>query len=80
VLVTDDLDATSILRDRRIGDVGVAAIAAGADLLLVGIDHADECAAALERASIQGDLDFDRLSQAATRVERLAAASSQLAE
>jgi beta-N-acetylhexosaminidase len=78
-LVTDDLDAISILRDRQIGDVAVAAIAAGADLLLVAAAHADDCAEALEQAVRAGELDLDRLSDAAVRVERLAAASSQLA-
>ena len=77
-LVTDDLDAVSILRDRRFGDVAVAAIAAGADLLLVAAPHAEECAGALEQAVQSGTLDFERLSDAAVRVERLAAASSQL--
>ena len=78
-LVTDDLDAVSFLRDRRIGDVAVAAIAARADLLLVGASHADDCAEALEQAVLAGHLDIARLSEAAARVERLAAASSQLA-
>jgi beta-N-acetylhexosaminidase len=78
-LVTDDLDAISILRDRRIGDVAVAAIAAGADLLLVAAAHADDCTAALERAVRAGELAVERLSEAAARVECLAASSSQLA-
>jgi beta-N-acetylhexosaminidase len=78
-LITDDLDATSILRDREIGAVAVAAIAAGADLVLVAAAHADECAAALAQAVVSGDLDVERLSEAAGRTERLAAASSQLA-
>jgi beta-N-acetylhexosaminidase len=77
-LVTDDLDVASILRDRAIGDMAVAAIGAGADLLLVSAEHAEECAAALERAAVAGDLDCERLSDAAARVERLAAASVQL--
>jgi beta-N-acetylhexosaminidase len=78
-LITDDLDAVSILRDRPIGDVAVAAIAAGADLLLVAAVHAEDCAAALEQAVLSGDLEVERLSEAALRTERLAAASSQLA-
>ena len=72
ILVTDDLDAVSILGSRPVGAVAVEAIAAGADLLLVGAHAAGECADALAHAVRTGGLAFESLAEAAARVHRLA--------
>ena len=72
VLVTDDLDAVSILGRRPIGRVAVDAVSAGADLLLTGAHAAAECADALAQAVRTGDLELQRLTQAARRIDRLA--------
>ena len=79
VLVTDDLDAVSILGDRTVGQAAVAAVAAGADLLLVAAGAADECALAITEAVERGDLPRDLLSEAVGRVQRLTETSRQLA-
>jgi beta-N-acetylhexosaminidase len=71
-LVSDDLDAVGILRGRQVGDVAVASIAAGADLLLVAASAAAECAAALRAAVADGRLAAERLAEAAAGVSQLA--------
>jgi beta-N-acetylhexosaminidase len=73
-LVTDDLDAVGILRGRRVGDAAVAALAAGADLLLVAAAAAGECATAVATAVAGGRLPVERLIEAAARTGRLAPA------
>jgi len=73
-IITDDLDARSILRDSDLGAVAVEALAAGADLLLVGEERATECAAAIATAAEAGVLQPERLQRAAANVRRLARA------
>jgi len=63
----------SILRDSDLGAVAVEALAAGADLLLVGEERATECAAAIAAAEA-GALQPERLRRAAANVRRLARA------
>jgi beta-N-acetylhexosaminidase len=71
-LVSDDLDAVSIRRGRRIGDAAVASLAAGADLLLVSAAAAAESAAAIVAAVVVGRVSAERLANAAAQVGCLA--------
>ena len=70
-LVSDDLDAVSILRGRKVGEVAVKSLSAGLDLLLVPASVAPECAAAIVEAVDDGRLPLDRLTEAAAQVEAL---------
>lgn len=74
-VVTDDLDARSIVRGRDLGAVAVDAIGAGADLLLVGEDGAAVCAQAIADAC-GAAFTLERLSQAAERVRELCNAAA----
>jgi beta-N-acetylhexosaminidase len=71
VIVTDDLDARSILGDRTLGAAACAALAAGADLLLVAAEGAAECAAAIVEAVERDDVPRERLAKAVDRVRQL---------
>jgi beta-N-acetylhexosaminidase len=70
-LVSDDLDAVSILRGRDIASVASSSLSAGLDLLLVPAAAAAACAAGIADAVIDGRLSADRVTQAAARVEAL---------
>jgi beta-N-acetylhexosaminidase len=67
-LVSDDLDAVSILRGRQVGETAVASLAAGVDLLLVAASAASECAAAIIDAVTEGRLPRSRLADAAANI------------
>jgi beta-N-acetylhexosaminidase len=70
-LVSDDLDASGILRGRTVGEAAVASLGAGVDLLLVSAHLAPECADALMRAVSDGRIPEVRLAEAAASVCRL---------
>jgi beta-N-acetylhexosaminidase len=71
-LVSDDLDAVGIRRGRSVGESAVAALAAGADLLLVAASAAEECAKAIAAAVADGHISAERLTEAAVRAGNLA--------
>lgn len=77
-IITDDLDARSILREAELGVVAVEAVAAGADLLLISEDEAATCAAAIAAAVDRGELAAERLDEAANNVRRLASPAAGL--
>ena len=73
LVISDDLDAPGILRGRSIERAAVAALDAGADLLLVsGEAGLDRIARTIVEAVRSGALDPSRLAQAANRVRSLA--------
>lgn len=77
LIISDDLDAVSILRGRSITDTAVASLAAGAHLLLVSSESGlDAIAEAIVAAVHEGVLDRRILLGAALRVRELAAANN----
>ncbi|MBR8250241.1 glycoside hydrolase family 3 N-terminal domain-containing protein [Burkholderia cenocepacia] len=73
LIISDDLDAPGILRGRSIEATAVAALDAGADLLLVSSEAGlDRIAGTIVEAVRSGALDSSRLAQAANRVRALA--------
>jgi beta-N-acetylhexosaminidase len=73
LLVSDDLDAKATLRGRSLVDTAVAALNAGADLLLIAAgDHLEALCGAIAEAVADGRLDRERLSAAADRVRAAA--------
>ena len=72
VLASDDLEMGAIADHQPIGAAAVAALEAGADLVLVCNDLAQAVAAsqAVERAAVDGELDAHVIA-AAQRIERL---------
>lgn len=73
LIISDDLDAPSILRGRRIEDAAVAALVAGAHLLLVSSEAGlDNIAAAIVRAVETGALSQAHVTYAAEKVRTLA--------
>lgn len=77
LIISDDLDAVSILRGNSIEDTAVAALAAGAHLLLVSSGAGlDQIVEAIVAAVEQGRLGRQQLLAAAARVRALAVASS----
>jgi beta-N-acetylhexosaminidase len=76
LIISDDLDAVSILRGNSITDTAVASLAAGAHLLLVSSESGlDAIAEAIVAAVHEGVLDPQILLDAATKVRELAAAN-----
>ncbi|MFJ7792366.1 glycoside hydrolase family 3 N-terminal domain-containing protein [Pseudomonas sp. NPDC096950] len=76
LIISDDLDAVSILRGHSITDTAVASLAAGAHLLLVSSESGlDAIAEAIVAAVQEGTLDRQVLLDAATKVRELAAAN-----
>ena len=74
LIISDDLDAVSTMKGRSLGDVCVASLTAGVELLLIpGDDAVDECAEAIEAAAGSGRLSPSSLHTAASRVRALAA-------
>jgi len=73
VAVTDSLSMAGVTAGREPGQVAVAALAAGEDLLLV-VDPArvEETVAAIVAAVATGALELERLQEAASRVSLLA--------
>lgn len=75
LIISDDLDAVSILRGNAITDTAVAALAAGAHLLLVSSESGlDAIAQAIVAAVHEGALDRQVLLHASSRVRELAKA------
>lgn len=78
LIISDDLDAVSILRGNSIEDTAVAALSAGAHLLLVSSGAGlDQIVQAIVAAVEEGRLDRQQLMAAADKVRALAAASVQ---
>jgi beta-N-acetylhexosaminidase len=75
VLLTDDIDAPATRGSLDVPAAAVQALIAGADMLLVAASNARDCADAIYRATVDGVLRFERLADAARRVEGLAAAA-----
>jgi len=78
LVVTDGIEMRAVAGRYGLAEAAVAALAAGADAVCVGGDHADELTAsrlreAIIQAVISGALPEERLAQAAGRVRRLAA-------
>jgi beta-N-acetylhexosaminidase len=76
LIISDDLDAVSILRDNSITETAVTALKAGAHLLLVSSEAGlDRIAQAIVTAVENGELNREQLFNAAHRVRSLAQAS-----
>jgi beta-N-acetylhexosaminidase len=78
LVVTDGIEMNAVARRYGMRDAAVRALAAGADAICVGGDHADEDTArrlrdAIVAAVVAGTLPEQRLAEAAGRVARLAA-------
>ncbi|GAB1641720.1 glycoside hydrolase family 3 protein [Krasilnikovia sp. MM14-A1259] len=78
LIVTDGIEMRGVRRRYGLAGAAVLALAAGADAICVGGDHADEETAVRLRDAIvaavrAGDLSEERLHDAASRVRRLAA-------
>jgi beta-N-acetylhexosaminidase len=82
LIVSDDLDARSTLRnDRDVPAAAVAALAAGSDLLLLSAENPLEgIAQAIIAAVADGRLREDRLAEAAGRVRQLAMTTAAATE
>lgn len=80
VAITDALNMPGVAAGRDPGELAVAALAAGEDLLLV-IDPAqvEATVAAIVAAVATGGLSLERLQEAAARVQALAAAAAPIA-
>jgi beta-N-acetylhexosaminidase len=77
LIVTDGIEMQGVRRQYGLAGATVRALAAGADAICVGGEHADEHTAVQLRDAIVaavrgGNLPADRLYEAATRVRRLA--------
>ena len=79
VAMTDSLSMAGVAEGHDPGELAVAALAAGEDLLLM-IDPAvvEATVAAIVAAVATGDLTLDRLQEAASRVRALAAAAAPI--
>ncbi|MDB6142218.1 MAG: glycoside hydrolase, family 3 domain protein [Pseudomonas sp.] len=78
LIISDDLDAVSILRGNSIEATAVAALSAGAHLLLISSGAGlDQIVGAIVAAVEEGRLDRRQLLTAASTVRALAAASVQ---
>ncbi len=76
LIISDDLDAVSILRGNSIADTAINALNAGAHLLLVSSESGlDDLAQAIIAAAENGRLDRSQLLRAAEKVRDLARAS-----
>jgi beta-N-acetylhexosaminidase len=76
LIISDDLDAVSILRGNTIPDTAVASLVAGAHLLLVSSESGlDSIADAIVAAVHEGTLDRQVLLDAAAKVRHLASAT-----
>jgi beta-N-acetylhexosaminidase len=80
VAITDSLSMAAVTDGRTPGELGVAALAAGEDLLLVQSPSAvEETVTAIIDAVESGDLPRERLEEAARRVRTLAASAGTVA-
>ena len=74
LIVSDDLDAPATMRGRSLLETAIAAVNAGADLLLAGGGpHLDALCDGIAAAARSGQISPDRLAEAAARVRRNAA-------
>lgn len=74
LIVSDDLDAPATMRGRSLLETAIAALNAGADLLLVGGGpHLDALCDGIANAARSGRIPPDRLAEAAARVRQNAA-------
>jgi beta-N-acetylhexosaminidase len=73
ILVTDDIDAPATRGNLSVPAAAVQSLLAGADLILVAAPHAEACAEAVYRATVEGSLATERLVEAAGRIAELAA-------
>lgn len=74
LIVSDDLDAPATMRGRSLLETAIAAVNAGADLLLVGGGpHLDALCDGIAAAAQSGQVSPGRLAEAAARVRRNAA-------
>jgi beta-N-acetylhexosaminidase len=81
LIISDDLDAVSILRGNSLADTAVAALRAGAHLLLVSSECGlDEIAQAIVEAVVHGRLDAQCLLDASHKVRAQAQASRNQVE
>jgi beta-N-acetylhexosaminidase len=76
LIVTDGIEMQAVRRRYGLGGAAVRALAAGADAICVGGDHADERTAIRLRDAVvaavrSGELSEERLRDAAARVRRL---------
>ncbi|MCF6116024.1 glycoside hydrolase family 3 protein [Mesorhizobium muleiense] len=69
IIVSDDIDAVAMLRGLSDGETAVAAVKAGADLILLPAGRADEVAMHIVAAVRSGDLPEHRLADAIRNVE-----------
>jgi len=77
LVVSDDLDAKATLRGRSLAETAIAALNAGAELLMTAAgDHLEQLCSAIEQAVVYGRLDRERLSNAADHVRSLASGRS----
>src|SRR3954469_23032326 len=83
LVVTDGIEMQGVRRQYGLEGAAVRALAAGADAICVGGDHADELTAIRLRDAIvaavrSGELAEERLRDAVTRVRRLGAWTSRM--
>lgn len=79
LIISDDLDAVSILRGNSITETAVASLAAGAHLLLVSSESGlDEIAQAIVAAVEEGTLDRQALLSASRKMCELAAKNGRV--
>ncbi|MCA4282980.1 glycoside hydrolase family 3 N-terminal domain-containing protein, partial [Acinetobacter baumannii] len=72
LIVSDDLDAPAILRGKSIDEIAVQALNSGVDLLLLSSENdLDQIAQYISLSVASGNLDRERLSNAANKVRNL---------
>ncbi|MER8830927.1 glycoside hydrolase family 3 protein [Mesorhizobium sp. M0938] len=69
IIVSDDIDAVAMLRGLSDGETAVAAVKAGADLILLPASRIDDVAKHIVEAVRSGDLPDHRLADAIRNVE-----------
>ncbi|WP_119255015.1 glycoside hydrolase family 3 N-terminal domain-containing protein [Shinella zoogloeoides] len=73
LIVSDDLDAPATLRGQSLLETAIASLNAGADLLLVaGGPHLSALSEGIAAAAQRGDIEQQRLADAAARVRQIA--------
>jgi beta-N-acetylhexosaminidase len=73
LIISDDLGAKSVVQNDSLENTAVSALKAGIDLLLVGAGpECTDIIKAIINAVKEGELDYSRLKEAATRVRKLA--------
>ncbi|WP_382466132.1 glycoside hydrolase family 3 N-terminal domain-containing protein [Streptomyces noursei] len=85
LIVTDAIEMGAVADRYGLGGAAVMAVAAGADAVCVGGEHAEEATTALLTASLvdaasRGELAAERLAEAADRVRAFATWSHQLGQ